>query len=599
MGSETDNYQVPLTTVILLNATTRRDTQGQVIGVVGVGQDITELNRYRQELEHIVDQRTAELRQALDDQIELTGELNQARQTAETAQLETEEANQAKSRFLSRTSHEIRTPMHGVIGSLGLLQLDLLAEQQRVGQAQTSAEHLLEVIDEILDFSRLEAGETIYQSQPFDLAYSCQQVLDLLRPLAQQKGLHLQLEWAPDLASARQGDQQKLRQVLINLLANAIKFSAQGSIRLKVQPLTAERLRLEVVDTGPGIDEEEQEQERLFEAFSQLDESDTRPQGGTGLGLAISQQFVQGMGGQMGVESQLGQGATFWLELPLPVTDVRLPLDADITEAEEGVDLQGLRVLVVDEEVVNRSIASEYLQRIGCVVQIAHDGQQAVDMFQPGQLDLVLMDLQMPLMDGFQSSQQLRWLERRLIPAGEPVVIIALSASVVGEVAEQCRQAGMDDYVSKPFRWDDLQATIGRQLQGRVSLPETSGLESEDSDSTTEEAVALFQPDQLMELGGLELVQEISALAGTTIGQDMEELAEAIQAEDWSEVRRRGHRMKGAAANSGAQRMSAMAARMKDQAEGQTPGIVKEMHPQLVELWQQTQTAMQDFVNQQ
>ena len=256
-------------------------------------------------------------------------------------------------------------------------------------------------------------------------------------------------------------------------------------------------------------------------------------------------------------------------------------------------------MLVVDDEAVNRSIASEYLQRVGCVVQIAHDGQQAVDMFQPGQLDLVLMDLQMPLMDGFQSSQQLHWLERRLNPAGEPVVIIALSASVVGEVAEQCRQAGMDDYVSKPFRWDDLQATIGRQLQGRVSLPETSGLESEDSDSTTEEAVALFQPDQLMELGGLELVQEISALAGTTIGQDMEELAEAIQAEDWSEVRRRGHRMKGAAANSGAQRMSAMAARMKDQAEGQTPGIVKEMHPQLVELWQQTQTAMQDFVNQQ
>ena len=157
----------------------------------------------------------------------------------------------------------------------------------------------------------------------------------------------------------------------------------------------------------------------------------------------------------------------------------------------------------------------------------------------------------------------------------------------------------MDDYVSKPFRWDDLQATIGRQLQGRVSLPQASGLEAEDSDSTTEEAIALFQPDQLMELGGLELVQEISALAGTTIGRDMEELAEAIQAEDWSEVRRRGHRMKGAAANSGAQRMSAMAARMKDQAEGQTPGIVKEMHPQLVELWQQTQTAMQDFVNQQ
>ena len=295
-------------------------------------------------MEHIVDQRTAELRQALDDQIELTGQLNQARQTAETAQLEAESANQAKSQFLSRMSHEIRTPMHGVMGSLGLLQLDSLtpAQQQRLEQAQTSAEHLLEVIDEILDFSRLEAGQITYQSQPFDLAHSCQQVLDLLQPLAQQKGLRLQLEWTPDLVSARQGDQQKLRQVLINLLANAIKFSTRGSIRLKVQPLTAERLRLEVTDTGPGIAEEEQE--RLFEAFSQLDESDTRPQGGTGLGLAISMQFVQGMDGRMGVESQLGQGATFWLELPLPLTDVPFPLDGDITVSEEELDLQGLRV---------------------------------------------------------------------------------------------------------------------------------------------------------------------------------------------------------------------------------------------------------------
>jgi anti-sigma regulatory factor (Ser/Thr protein kinase) len=241
-------------------------------------------------------------------------------------------------------------------------------------------------------------------------------VLELLQPLAQQKGLRLQLEWTPDLAAARQGDPQKLRQVLINLLANAIKFSAQGSIRLKVQPLTAERLRLEVIDTGPGIAEEEQE--RLFEAFSQLDESDTRPQGGTGLGLAISRQFVWGMGGQMGVESQLGQGATFWLELPLPLTEVQPPVDENRRQVAEIdlVDLQGIRVLVVDDEAVNYRLASEYLQQAGCEVQIANDGQQAVDMFQPGQLDLVLMDLQMPLMDGFQASQRMRMREQTLNP---------------------------------------------------------------------------------------------------------------------------------------------------------------------------------------
>jgi CheY-like chemotaxis protein/HPt (histidine-containing phosphotransfer) domain-containing protein len=232
-------------------------------------------------------------------------------------------------------------------------------------------------------------------------------------------------------------------------------------------------------------------------------------------------------------------------------------------------------------------------------------------MFQAGEYDLILMDLQMPRLDGYQASQQIRRQERMLdaeegdIEAVSRVVIIALSASVVGEVAEQCRQAGMDDYVSKPFRWEELQATIGRHLPRGVSLLEAE-IESEDlvvpePPAETElsiEAVAVFQPDQLMELGGLELVQEISALAVTTIGRDMEELAQAIQAEDWSQVRRLSHRMKGAAANSGAQRMSVLAARMEDQAQSQAPGRIKELYPPLVETWQQTQTAMQDWLSQ-
>ena len=220
-------------------------------------------------------------------------------------------------------------------------------------------------------------------------------------------------------------------------------------------------------------------------------------------------------------------------------------------------------------------------------------------MFQPGQLVLVLMDLQMPLMDGFQASQRMRMREQMLNPPGKAVVIIALRASVMGDVVERCRQAGLDDYISKPFRWPLLQATIGRHLQGPASLPQASGLEAEDSDSTPEEAIAWFQPQQLMALGGLELVQEISALAVTTIGRDMEELAQAIQAiqaEDWSQVSRLSHRMKGTAANSGAQRMSALAARMEDQAQSQAAGQVKEIHPPLVEIWPQTQTAMQDWL---
>ena len=591
LGSETDNYQVPLTTkdgrevIILLNATTRRDTQGQVIGVVGVGQDITELNQYRRELEQRVTQRTQEL--------------VEARETAEKAQLEAEEANRAKSQFLSRMSHEIRTPMHGVMGSLGLMESDLLTneQQQQVQQAQTSAEHLLQVINEILEFSRLEAGEVIFHKDPFDLSQTCQQALDLVQPLALQKGLDLRLEWMTNLPSARLGDQQKIRQVLINLLGNAIKFTETGSVRLKALPLEANWLRLEIVDTGTGI--AESQQLRLFEAFSQVDESNTRPQGGTGLGLAISQQFVQGMGGQMRVESQPGHGSTFSFELMLPLHEDPLPVSEGLISPAEEIDLQEIRVLVVDDEPVNLAIARGYLQQAGSQVQTAENGQQAVDLFQPGEVDLVLMDLQMPIMDGFQSSQQMRLLEQRLNSEGEPVVIIALSASVVGDVANQCREAGMNDHVGKPFRWTELQAIISRHLRRVNSISEVSDSSKEVSDLSTEEVVSLFQPDQLMELGGLELVQEISVLAGTTIGQSLEELTKAILTEDWSEVRRLSHRIKGAAANSGAQRMSAVVAKISDQAEDQIPGSVTEIHSQLVEIWQQTQTAMQDFVNQQ
>jgi signal transduction histidine kinase/CheY-like chemotaxis protein/HPt (histidine-containing phosphotransfer) domain-containing protein len=472
--------------------------------------------------------------------------------------------------------------------------------EQKVGQRT-------KLLNRVLDFSRLQAAEISYQTAAFDLGQTCRQALDMLKPLAEQKGIRLQLAWPPQLEARRSGDQPRVKQVLINLVGNAIKFSDRGEVRLRVAPGEGDRLRFEVIDQGPGIAQEQQP--RLFEAFSQLDESNTRRHGGSGLGLTISRQFVQGMGGQMGVESQLGLGSTFWFEVPLAVVEMEAGIEATptsvVTEDATELDLSGRRALVVDDEAVNRLLAGRLLEGLGCQVEQAVDGQQALDRFQVGRYDLILMDLQMPVMDGYQASRQIRRLEQEQ-GIEERIPILAVTASAWGEVEERCRQAGIDAYISKPFRREELLEEIQRRLRPRPHSRLEAEVETEDlvvpePPAETEpsiEAVALFQPDQLMELGGPEMVVEISALAITTIGRDMEELARAIQAEDWSEVRRLSHRMKGAAANSGAQRMSAIAARMEDQAEVQAPGQVKELYPQLVEIWQQTQTAMQDWLSE-
>ena len=390
-------------------------------------------------------------------QAQLTAEKLQAK--AEAAQAEAEEANQAKSQFLSRMSHEIRTPMNGILGYLSLIPQQRLeeADRQDVQQAIDSSLHLRQVVNEILDFSRLQAAEISYQTVAFDLGQTCRQALDMLKPLAEQKGIRLQLAWPFQLEARRSGDQPRVKQVLINLVGNAIKFSDRGEVRLRVAPREGDRLRFEVIDQGPGIAQEQQP--RLFEAFSQLDESNTRRHGGSGLGLAISRQFVQGMGGQMGVESQLGLGSTFWFELPMAVVEMEAGIEATptsvVTEDATELDLSGRRALVVDDEAVNRLLAGRLLEGLGCQVEQAVDGQQALDRFQVGRYDLILMDLQMPVMDGYQASRQIRRLEQEQ-GIEERIPILAVTASAWGEVEERCRQAGIDAYISKPFRREEL-----------------------------------------------------------------------------------------------------------------------------------------------
>jgi CheY-like chemotaxis protein len=349
--------------------------------------------------------------------------------------------------------------MNGVIGSLNLINWEKLdsEEQQHIDRAKNSGQHLLTVINEILQFSELETGQITYQSDPFDLVQTCQQVLEILLPLAQQKGIQLNLDYPLMISGGWLGDQQKIKQVMLNLLGNAIKFTVVGEVKLKLST-TSNGIRVEITDTGIGIAEDQIE--NIFESFTQVSQGHSRKFGGTGLGLSISHRFVQGMAGEIGVESQLGQRSTFWFELPLERTDLTLPQPEGKTA--ELTDLSAKRGLVVDDDLINRVIARKNLENLGCVVDEAVDGKDCLTQYPQQQYDLILMDLQMPEVDGYQATQQIRQLEQS--SGLKRVIIVALTASVVGKVWERCKSAGMDGYVGKPFQAEELMEQLNQVM---------------------------------------------------------------------------------------------------------------------------------------
>ena len=373
-------------------------------------------------------------------------------QTAEQA-----EKIKIKDQFLSQMSHELKTPIHGVMGSINLIDEHKLDGQQlqHLQRAKTSAQYLLNMVNEILQFAELEKGQITYQKLPFNLIEICQQVLEIVLPLSQQKNLDLNLNYRSTFPVGWVGDQHKIRQVLINLLGNAIKFTHQGEISLGLQQ-TSQGVRIEVADSGIGI--EEDQTKLIFEPFTQGSSGINRRFSGTGLGLTISQQFIVGMEGEIGVESQTGQGSIFWVELPLPT--VNLKPETEVKDAELDDYVRKI-VLVVDDEIINREIVSAYFQYWGFEVHQAEDGQDCLNQFEISKYDLIIMDLQMPELDGFETTEQIRQRERE--STHQCIPILGLSASVIGDVWSKCESAGMSGYLSKPFETDELKQKV-RQL---------------------------------------------------------------------------------------------------------------------------------------
>ncbi len=455
-----------------------RDASGAPTGIFGVFTDITE--RRRQEDAIKVSQ----------EQLRRTNlELNEAVENARRLTRAAEAANEAKSAFLATMSHEIRTPLNGVLGMTTVLADTPLTDEQlkHVRMIQLSGESLLVIINDTLDYSKIEAGRVDLAQQPFDLTACIQDSVTMLSTRAEAKGLALKQVLAPDLPSGVVGDAARLRQILINLLSNAIKFTERGEVVLRAAMIerSAERCRLSLSVTDTGIGIAITQQDRLFQRFSQLDDTNTRKYGGTGLGLAISKRLAELMAGTITVESELGRGSTFTLtfEIGISPLDVhaqrsritradgdalppaRKPSPASVTPPIRLGEQMPMRVLVTDDNPVNRHVAMLMLKKFGYACEVAHDGAEAVAAYERAPYDLILMDVQMPGMDGLDATRRIR----ALTGSQQRPWIVAVTAGAFEEDRIKALGAGMNDFLNKPLKADLLQASLKRGYEAMHS----------------------------------------------------------------------------------------------------------------------------------
>ena len=385
------------------------------------------------------------------------------------SKLAAEAANRTKSVFLANMSHEIRTPMNGIIGLLHLLRRDKLPgrARERIDAIGNTAERLLRILNDILDISKIEAGKMEVERIPFQLEHLIGDSIDSLRAAVAAKGLDLSLRIAADVPRSVVGDPVRLGQTLLNLVSNALKFTAAGSITITVAVAelrgTNAVLRFSVTDTGIGLSPEQSA--KLFQPFQQADDSITRQYGGTGLGLAIVRQLAELMEGQVGVESSPGRGSTFWFTAVLEISDEDPETREPAAGAGRAVDpemLRGARVLLVEDDEVNRMVAVGLLEAARIDVDVAVNGAEAVSMVErKGDYEIVLMDVQMPVMDGLTATRRIR-----ANPKFAELPVIAMSAGVMGSERDACREAGVNDFIGKPFSPEQLYAVLEKWVTG-------------------------------------------------------------------------------------------------------------------------------------
>ena len=492
-------------TDVLYNASVYKNEDGKILGVFAAARDVTaqkaaqeELRRYKDHLEEVVQMRTVDL--------------VLARNAADAA-------NRAKSVFLANMSHELRTPLNAILGFSNLMRKDaLLRHEQRedLDIINRSGEHLLTLINDVLEMAKIEAGRVELEDSPIDLGVLLRDVSDMMHVRAQEKGLQLLIDQSSEFPRYIRGDAARLRQILINLIGNAVKFTEQGGITLRLGVIanTTEHLLIEVEDTGIGIKPEDQK--KLFEPFVQLGES--AMQQGTGLGLTITRQYVQLMGGTISFESTPGKGSIFRVKVPLEKIEAH---DVALPECVAARDITGLvpdqpeyRILIVEDQMESQLLLTQLMKSVGFPVKVAENGARAVEIFQSWQPNLIWMDRRMPVMDGMEATRRIRNL-----PGGKSVKIVAVTASAFKEQREEMLNCGMDDFVRKPYRFSEIYESMTKQLGVKFTYADAAATEPASDVTLTPEMLEVLPPDLRRELR-----DALESLEGERIGAAIQQV---------------------------------------------------------------------------